>query len=129
MMLVRTELRTSSIHGIGVFLVEPVTAGTVIWQFDSRVDRVYSTAEVESLPANSQAYLGVYATWHASAQVWVLCGDNGRHSNHSGNPNTRSDGVAFGQDVAVTYLPAGTELTSDYRTICDAVRVNGLVFA
>ena len=32
-------------------------------------------------------------------------------------------------DTACRDLPAGTELTSDYMTICDAVRLNGLEFA
>ncbi len=129
MMLVETELRPSPIHGLGVFLIEPVSAGTVIWRFDSRIDRVYSEDEMASLPPLTRAFLQTYSTWYAAAQVWVLCGDNGRHFNHSSRPNTVSDGVAFGQDVALIDLPAGAELTSDYATICDAVRLNGLAFA
>ncbi len=128
MMLVPTELKPSLIHGLGVFLIEPVPAGTVIWQFDSRIDRVYSLAELIGLPALTRDFLETYSTWHSAAQVWVLCGDNGRHFNHSDNPNTVSDGIAFGQDTALIDLPAGTELTSDYMTICDAVRLNGLAF-
>jgi hypothetical protein len=58
----------------------------------------------------------------------VLCGDNGRHFNHSDTPNTLSEGIAFGDDVAAMDIAAGTELTSDYRTICDHVRSNGLGF-
>ena len=83
MMMVETELRRSAIHGLGVFLTEPVSAGTIIWQFDSRIDRVYSRDEVASLPAITRDFLKTYSTWHAAAQVWVLCGDNGRHFNHS----------------------------------------------
>jgi hypothetical protein len=37
-------------------------------------------------------------------------------------------GVAFGDDVAAVDMPAGTELTSDYRAICDGVRLNGFAF-
>ena len=129
MMLVETELRPSGIHGTGVFLTEPVAAGTVVWRFDSRIDRVYSEAEVAGLPPIAREFLRTYSTWHATTQLWVLCGDNGRHFNHSDTPNTVSDGIAFGEDTALADLPAGTELTSDYATICDAVRVNGLEFA
>lgn len=125
MMIVETELRESGIHGIGVFLAEPVHAGQLIWRFDSRIDRVYSEDEVASLPPRARAFLRIYSTWHEQARVWVLCGDNGRHFNHSDRPNTVSDGVAFGCDHAVVDLPAGTELTSDYATICDSVRRNG----
>ena len=42
MLMVETELRRSEIHGTGVFLLEPVRKGDLIWRFDSRLDRVYS---------------------------------------------------------------------------------------
>jgi SET domain-containing protein len=32
MLLFETELRPSPIHGIGVFLLEPVRAGEVVWR-------------------------------------------------------------------------------------------------
>lgn len=128
MMMVETELRQSEIHGIGAFLVEPIAKGGLVWRFDSRIDRVYSQEEVASLPARMQRFLQIYSTWHDGVQLWVLCGDNGRHFNHSDLPNTISDGTAFGTDVAASDLAAGTELTSDYRTICDAVRQRGMGF-
>ena len=127
-MMVGTELRLSAIHGIGVFLTEPVRAGQLIWRFDSRIDRVFSDAELAELPEHVEAFLRTYSTLHAGLRLWVLCGDNGRHFNHSDEPNTRSLGIAFGDDVAATDLPAGTELTSDYRTICDDMRLEGMDF-
>jgi uncharacterized protein len=128
MMMVGTELRASSIHGIGVFLTEPVRAGQLIWRFDSRIDRVFGDHEMRDLPEHVQAFLRTYSTLHADLKLWVLCGDNGRHFNHSDEPNTRSLGIAFGDDVAAVDMPAGTELTSDYRTICDAMRLEGMDF-
>ncbi|WP_116090783.1 SET domain-containing protein [Sphingomonas crusticola] len=128
MMIVETELKPSGIHGIGIFLLQPVRRGDLIWQYDSRIDRVYTKDEIASLPPPMQAYLHTYSTWHAQTGLWVLCGDNGRHFNHSETPNTISDGIAFGRDFAADNLPEGTELTSDYRTICDSVRTNGLTF-
>ena len=128
MMIVETELKPSGIHGIGVFLLQPVRKGDLIWKYDSRVDRVYSEDEVKSLPAHMQDYLQTYSTWHEQSGLWVLCGDNGRHFNHSDTPNTFSDGIAFGRDFAAADLAVGVELTSDYRTICDSVRTNGLNF-
>jgi uncharacterized protein len=126
MMMVDTELRASPIHGIGVFLTEPVRAGDVIWRFDARIDRVYSNAELRELPERLQRFLRTYSTLHGDLDLWVLCGDNGRHFNHSDRPNTRSLGIGFGDDVAAEDLEPGTELTSDYRTICDAMRSGGL---
>lgn len=128
MMMVETELKSSPIHGIGVFLAEDVRKGDVIWRFDSRIDRVYAEADVASLPERARHFLQTYSTWHQGSRLWVLCGDNGRHFNHSATPNTISDGIAFGEDIAAEDLPAGTELTSDYATICDSVRIGGTDF-
>jgi uncharacterized protein len=128
MMMVETELRPSPIHGIGVFLAEPVKAGQVIWRFDSRIDRIYSEAEMATLPARMQNFIRTYSTWHEGLRLWILCGDNGRHFNHSNMPNTISEGIGFGDDVAMHDLPAGAELTSDYTTICDEARINGMSF-
>ena len=129
MMMVDTELRPSAIHGLGVFTTEPVRAGQLIWRFDSRIDRVFSDAELGDMPERLQAYLRTYSTLHDDLKLWVLCGDNGRHFNHSDTPNTRSLGIAFGDDIASVDLPAGTELTSDYRTICDAMRLSDADFS
>jgi uncharacterized protein len=128
MMMVETELRASPIQGIGIFLMEDVAKGSLLWRFDSRVDRVYSPEELASLPEHMQAFIRRFSTWHEKTGLWILCGDNGRHFNHSDTPNTFSRGIGFGDDLAAEDLRAGTELTCDYRAICDAMRVNGLDF-
>ena len=125
MMMVETELKSSSIHGLGVFLLEPVRKGDLVWRFDARIDRVYSEEEVETLPLHVQNYLRTYSTYHAATRLHVLCGDNGRFFNHSETPSTVSDAISFGGDRAARDLAAGEELTSDYSTICDSVRANG----
>ena len=98
MMMVETELRPSQIQGIGVFLLEDVARGTLLWRFDSRVDRVYSKAELDSLPALTAGFIRRFSTWHQELGLWILCGDNGRHFNHSDTPNTLSLATGFGDD-------------------------------
>ncbi|WP_375459221.1 SET domain-containing protein [uncultured Enterovirga sp.] len=128
MMMVDTELKPSAIHGLGVFLLAPVRGGDLIWRFDHRIDRVYSEAEIATLPDHMQGYLRTYSTWHEATGLYVLCGDNGRYFNHANDPTTVSNGISFGEDRAIRDLAAGEELTSDYRTICDNVRQNGTTF-
>jgi SET domain-containing protein len=125
MMMFETELRPSPIHGLGVFLVEPVRRGELIWRFDGRIDRVYTDEELVTLPAHVQRYLRTYSTWHEETGLYVLCGDNGRYFNHSDTPTTVSNAISFGEDRAVRDLATGEELTSNYTTICDNVRRNG----
>ena len=126
--MVETELRPSPIHGIGTFLLEDVKAGDLIWRFDSRIDRIFSDAELQTMPERLQAFLSMYSTFHEQSGLWVLCGDNGRHFNHSDQPNTTSLGPAFGDDIAATDLSAGTELTTSYFAICDAVKSRGTIY-
>jgi hypothetical protein len=127
MLMVETELRPSPIHGIGTFLLEDVKAGELIWRFDSRIDRIFSDTELQTMPDRLRNFLAMYSTFHEESGLWVLCGDNGRHFNHSDRPNTVSLGPAFGDDVAGQDLEAGTELTTDYFAICDAVRKRGTI--
>ena len=127
MLMVETELGPSPIHGIGTFLLQDVKSGDLIWRFDSRLDRIFSNAELETMPERLKDFLAMYSTFHEESGLWVLCGDNGRHFNHSDQPNTVSLGPAFGDDIAATDLSAGTELTTDYFAICDAVRKRGTI--
>ncbi len=99
--------------------------GDLIWRFDARIDRVYTEPEIVTLPEHMQRFLRTYSTWHEATGLWILCGDHGRHFNHSDTPTTASNAISFGEDRAVTDLSTGTELTSDYRTICDNFRQNG----
>src|SRR5215218_3225538 len=64
MLMVETELRPSPIHGIGVFLLQPVRQGELIWRFDSRIDRVYTEEELETFPDHMRRFLRIYSTWH-----------------------------------------------------------------
>ncbi len=128
MMMVDTELKPSPIHGLGTFLLVPVKRGELVWRFDSRIDRIYAEDEIASLPAHMQTYLRTYSTWHAPSGLYVLCGDNGRYFNHSTEPTTVSNAISFGDDRALRDLEVGEELTSDYHTICDNVRLNGMQF-
>ena len=104
MLMVETELRPSPIHGIGVFLMQPVRQGELIWRFDSRIDRVYTEEELETFPEHMRRFLRVYSTWHEPTRLWVLCGDNARHFNHSDVPTTISNAISFGEDRAAADL-------------------------
>ena len=120
MLVIPTELRSSPIHGIGVFLLFPVKKGDLVWRFDTRIDRVYSEFEVETFPTHLQQYLKTYTCKHKGVGLYMLCGDNMRFCNHSDTPNLLSSPRGgFGDDVAKLDLDAGTELTVDYRVISD----------
>jgi SET domain-containing protein len=109
---VPTLLRQSAIHGVGVFAVEAIPAGTVIWDFTPGVDWTLSPEELASFPEPFQGRLRHY-TYLDDTGVYVLCGDHARFMNHSDAPNCDDRGpfTVTNRDIL-----AGEELTCDYRT-------------
>jgi SET domain-containing protein len=114
MMLVRTYLAQSGIHGVGVFAAEPIQAGSAVWTRHPALDLLITREHRRGLPAAMLSYLDTYC-YPAGAEedgVLVLDCDNGRYMNHSDAPNTdfsRSGGTAR------TQIEIGTEITCNYR--------------
>src|SRR3546814_15729866 len=71
MLLFDTELRASEIHGICVFLLEPVKRGDVIWLLDSRIDRVYRQTDMVDLRHTLLSFLRDNSTFHTELGLWV----------------------------------------------------------
>lgn len=115
MLLVKCHIAVSPIHGLGVFLLEPVKAGTVIWRFDESIDHIFTIEEMGRLPIAQQETVMHYG--YFTMYGWVLCGDMAVLMNHDNKPNTeaRYETGPHGEDVALTDLPANIELTCDYR--------------
>jgi len=115
MLLVTTFLDRSSIHGIGLFADTFIRSGTVIWRFDSYVDRRLTAAEIEQLAAPCRQQILRYTYREKMSGLYVLCGDDARFFNHSQDPNcTDLDDDSGGVTVAIRNISAGEELTCDY---------------
>jgi uncharacterized protein len=112
MLRVPTVVAPSSIQGVGLFAAEPITAGTVIWEFTEGVDWRIPVAEFERFPDPSRSWLLRYV-YREPTGCYVLCGDNGKFMNHSFDPNC--DDVDGPYTVAKRDIAEGEELTCDYR--------------
>lgn len=112
MFLVPTVLRRSGIHGHGVFAVHDIPAGTRVWEFTDSVDWRIPADDLAAFPEPWQAGLRRYCYMEPDGQ-YVLCGDNAKFMNHSESPNCDDSGQTF--TIAIVDIPAGTELTCDYR--------------
>ena len=126
MLLVKTRIGPSSIHGVGCFAVERIRAGQPIWVFDKRIDSRVRISELSTFPKPIQDLLKLYGyeETHDGHHTLVLCADHARHMNHSDDPNVLDDGGEF--DVAARDIDAGEELTCNYHTFdLDAVRKLG----
>ena len=116
MLLVKTELRPSKIHGLGVFAAELIPTGTVVWRFQPNFDFRVSEELVSALPAVARDRLLHYsAKWGGG---YVISADDARFLNHSEDANlkTYEDPDC---DIAIRDIQIGEELTEDYREFDD----------
>jgi SET domain-containing protein len=116
MLLVKTEVRASPIHGLGVFVLEDIPNGTEVWRLDLRVDQIFNDSALASLPPITRDFIEYYG--YKTKGLTVLCADNTRYFNHSEKPNLECD-HALGSDFARRDIKAGEELTHNYESIDD----------
>jgi SET domain-containing protein len=128
MLLVPVRLGPSPIHGLGVFAVEPIPAGTVVWRFTPGFDLDLDPAILDAQPPHFRAVMLHYGYLDPRLSRFVLCSDDARFINHSDTPNLRTDLSAepHGVDVAARDIAAGEELTIDYGLL-EGVRPGGVV--
>lgn len=114
MLLVPTQLSSSSIHGIGVFAAIDIPAGTQIWTMDERFDRVIPESLRDEVPALTAEFIDIYCyPSQAHPGHYILETDNGRFMNHSETPNT--DFNTPGKGIAKRLIKKGEEILCDYR--------------
>lgn len=117
MLLVKTYLDRSTIHGIGLFAGEPIPKGTVVWRRSPDIDVLLEPEQLDRLHPASREQIEKYTYLDHALRKLVLCGDDARFFNHSEAPNCHDfpdpDG---GTTVAARDIAAGEELTSDYAS-------------
>jgi len=112
MLLVRTYLGKSTIHGLGVFAGEFIRKGTKVWRFVEGFDRVWSPRDFAKLPKQARQYVLRHG-YRVDGEILLTC-DNDHHMNHSPNSNThwRNGHIVAKRDIA-----KGDEITNDYRML------------
>jgi hypothetical protein len=119
MLLVKTYLAKSAIHGLGVFAGELIPKGAKIWRFVEGFDRCYSPKAFARLPKAARDYIKHHG-YRVDGEV-LLTVDHDHHMNHSDDPNTYWRG---GYVRARRTIRKGEEITNDYRdfdaTLCAA---------
>lgn len=112
MLLVKTYLAESKVHGIGLFAAESIKKGTVIWEFSPHIDMVFPVMKYEEAPRQVKDFLKVYGYVSIDRpDVYTICVDNARFINHSEEPNTDD---TTGLTIAKRDIAAGEEILSNY---------------
>jgi hypothetical protein len=110
MLLVKTYLDKSAIHGLGVFAGQFIRKGTKIWRFVEGFDRFYSPKEFAKLPKPARAFIKFHG-YRVDGEI-LLTVDHDRHMNHSEDANTY---LHNGYAIARRNIAKGAEITNDYR--------------
>ena len=120
LLMIRTKIVTSPIHGVGCFACDASAKGAIVWQFHPQIDLVFTRTQILAMPQAFQIFLVQYASKDLSQDRYVYCSDNSRFINHAVGPNlvhnadTSATTMFASRDIA-----AGEELTLDYRFVDD----------
>ncbi len=129
MMLVKTKVGKSPIHGLGVFADEFIPRGTLIFRFVEPLDKRFNKEEVLSFPKEIQIYLSKYSWVSTKSGLVCVPFDNNKYINHSTAPNVISeykDGEPEVVSYAICDINPGEELTEDYAKFED-INIKGHV--
>jgi len=110
MLLIKTYLDKSPIHGIGVFAGETIRKDTKIWRFVIGFDRYYSRKQLAKLPKPAREHIKLHG--YQWGKEILLSMDYDTFMNHSENPNTYFHN---GYVIARRNIRKGAEITNDYR--------------
>lgn len=117
MLLVKTQLSLSPVHGIGLFAADFIPAGTVTWQYHPDFDAAYTDDDVLRMPDAARQQFFKYAYYDKELGLYILCSDDQRFINHSTDtPNILSTPR---QDIAARDILPGEELLCDYNCYDD----------
>ncbi|TSC68825.1 MAG: Nuclear protein SET [Parcubacteria group bacterium Gr01-1014_66] len=118
MLLVKTKIDQSSLHGIGLFADEFIAKGTAVWRFTPSLDIKLTEEKFMHLPKLARDVF-IYYGYHTPADhTWILPFNDSRFFNHSRNPNVGSVEVPDDQEgiqIALRDIKKGEELLCDYR--------------
>lgn len=116
MMLIRTRVGPSGIHGMGLFAVEPVARGTLIWRFEAGFDHDFDPARFASLPERAREHTRWFCFVSKINGHVMLSGDHACFINHADSHNTGTPPQAAlpVTTVALRDIAAGEEITCDY---------------
>lgn len=122
MMLVKTKLKESNLHGIGVYADQFIPKGTEVWKFTPGFDIRFTRDQILSFPELLQIYVYKYSWRSRKSGLYCFSGDNGKHFNHSENPNVLSEQREDEDEVitvALRDIEIGEELVDDYSSFED----------
>lgn len=119
MLLVKTRIGPSAIHGLGLFADQRIEKGAIIWRFTPGFDARFTAEQVSDQPPPVKDHLDVYSFPSQRPGMRVLPVDRAMYFNHSNAPSAlsaREDGEEEVITRALRDILPGEEITDDYRS-------------
>lgn len=117
MLLTKTAVKPSSIHGLGLFADEAIPKGTRIWQFSPGLDLEIDVADFEKFDQTEKDFMLFYGFHSKKTGKYHLSFDNVRFINHAQKGNITVDLSVDDVEyplIAAKDIPIGEELTQNY---------------
>lgn len=115
MMVVRTFIDKSGIHGIGVFAKDFIRKGDKVWEHHPVFDLKIDPKVFEQLTPAAREEIEIHMYTPEENGPYYYETTSGKYMNHSREPNVDFSDVGFG--FATRDIQVGEELTCDYRQI------------
>lgn len=119
MLLIKTKIKESEIHGIGLFADEFIPKGAEIWRFTPGFDQKFTREQILSFPDLLQIYIYKYSWRSKKSKFYIFSADNGKYFNHSDNPNALSEYRDDEEEVvtvALRDIQIGEEILDNYNS-------------
>jgi len=116
MMLIKTRVGPSSIHGQGLLAAEFIPCGAPCWRFQPGFDHDFSPAQFAALPPEARRHTRWFCFVSMEDGHVILSGDHACFINHSFTPNTGAPHEARPPvtTVALRDIALGEEITCNY---------------
>ena len=112
MLLVKSYLEKSSIHGFGIFASEFIPKGTKVWEFTPGLDREWTPEQFSQLPQKAQEYILHYGWLDPITNMHRFPFDHDRFINWSKHANV---GGTSDEIFALRDIERGEELTFPFE--------------
>jgi SET domain-containing protein len=119
MLRVDTRVKKSAIQGKGLFAAQDIPEGTVVWEYDAKVDLQLPMKFLKGLSPEVLAFLDTYGS--REGNIVSISLDDARFMNHSREPNLKT-GPGRESMYAARGIKKGEELLCDYREFDDPSR-------
>ena len=113
MLKVKTILKQSEIHGLGLFADEFIPKDTLIFEEDIFTIKI-TEFELELLPDIEKQFVNHYCYFKKGTFYCSI--DNDRFTNHSENPNVYETETST---YALRDILPGEEILTDYKKLCE----------